>query len=264
MVRKKNVQSATKIFAILEELAKSDGSLKITEIAKNLNYPLSTTHRFLASMMDLGYIVQNSDNGKYSLGVKLLSLSGAVLHNLNLRKIAMPFLEKLQSKTGETANLVVLDSDEVLYIEKVESNAAVRVFSLIGKRAPVHATGVGKIFLADMAWSDVLEIIKTKGMKKYTENTITNIDTLMEELNKIRTKDYALDNEECEDGAMCIAAPIRNHTGKTIAGISLSAPKSRFTDDKMENCLEILQESAADLSSTLGFVDFKIKEANKL
>lgn len=261
MARKKSVQSVKKVFTILEELAKSNGSLKISDIAKRLDYPLSTTHRFLTSMMDLGYIAQNPENGEYSLGVKLLTLSAPVLHNLNLRKICMPFLRKMQVETGETANLVILDSDEVLYIAKVESNAAVRVFSLIGKRAPVHATGVGKVFLADMAWSDVVEIIKKKGMKKYTENTITDLDTLMNELHEIRTNNFAFDNEECEPGAKCVAAPIKNHTGKTIASISISAPISRFAGEKMNKWLQLLKEYAEEISSILGFIDFEKQKA---
>ncbi|MFW6026691.1 MAG: IclR family transcriptional regulator [Candidatus Woesearchaeota archaeon] len=256
MAQKKNVQSVKKCFAILEELARSNGSLKISDISKKLKYPISTTHRFLTSLMDIGYVSQDLENGEYYLGVKLLTLSSPVLHNLDLRKVCMPFLKKLQARTGETANLVVLDSDEVMYVAKVESDAAVRVFSLIGKRAPVHATGVGKVFLANMAWPEVLEILKKKGMRKYTDNTITDIDTLMNELNIIRANNFAYDNEECEPGAKCIAAPIRNHTGKVIAGISISAPINRFTDDKINSCLDLLQKYTIEISSLLGYIDY--------
>lgn len=247
----KQVNSVIKTFAILEELSKNK-SIKLTELSRKLGYPSSTTHRFLTSLIDLGYVIQDGDSGEYSLGVKILSLGNSVLQNLDLRKIAYPFLEKLRDKTGETANLVVLDKDEALYIEKVESGASVRVFSLIGRRAPVHATGVGKVLLADLAWPDVISILTKKGMKKLTKNTITDSNEFMEELHKVRQRGYAIDDEECEEGVMCIAAPIKDHTGKTKACISVSGPKGRI-NEKREKIFNVVVLNARELSISLGY-----------
>ncbi len=257
--KKNSVKCITKVFLILEELAKSDGRMKLTQIAKVLNLPPSTTHRFISSMRELGYVIQDPNSGEYTLGTKLLTLASAVLNKLDLRKIAYPYLEKLRNQTGETANLVVLDSDEALYIEKVDSNALVRVFSLIGKRAPLHATGVGKVLLADMAWSDVLGILKRGGMPALTQNTITDTDLLMKELHKVSRQGFAFDNEECEIGARCVAAPIKNYTGKVIASISVSAPKDRFNNLAANKYVKIIKQEAFSLSQKIGFLEIEQK-----
>jgi len=252
---KSNIQSATKIFGVLEELANHGGRMRLKDLAEALGMPMSTAHRVVSSLEGLGYVNQDPNTGEYMLGVRLLFLASAVLHRLDLRKVAYPLLEKLRDETGETANLVVLDSDEALYIEKVESKALVRAFSLIGKRAPVHATGVGKVLLADLAWPDVVVILKRKGMPRLTPNTITDLGEFMEELNRVRAQGYALDMEECEDGAMCIAAPVRDDTGKAIAAISISGPKSRFTDAKLPELTASVKKYAEKLSRILGYND---------
>ena len=252
---KSNIQSAAKIFAVLEELASHDGRMRLTELAKSLGVPTSTAYRLVSSLLQLGYVNQDPNSGEYTLGVRLLFLASAVLRQLDLRRVAYPFLEQLRDETGETANLVILDSDEVLYIEKVESRASIRAFSLIGRRAPVHATGVGKVLLADMAWPDVIAILKKKGMAKLTSNTITDPGAFMEELNKVRVQGYALDLEECEEGAICIAAPVRNHTGKAVAGMSISGPKSRLSEEKIPEAVTAVKKYAGDLSRALGYSD---------
>ncbi|HHY98032.1 MAG TPA: IclR family transcriptional regulator [Firmicutes bacterium] len=249
------VRSVAKCFAVLESLANHEGSMKLSELSKALGLPPSTTHRLVSSLMEIGYVTQDRETGEYMLGVKILFLAGVVLKRLDLRKIAYPFLEKLRDETGETANLVVLDSDEVLYIEKVESRASIRAFSLIGRRAPVHATGVGKVILADMAWPEVVEILEKKGMPRLTSNTITDPKQFMKELNRVRLQGYALDREECEEGAICVAAPVRDHNGKTVAGMSISGPIGRLTEDRLPLLIQIVMKYAAGLSRALGYVD---------
>lgn len=261
MTNEKNeVKTTKKIFLILEELADNNGSMKLKDIAESLGYPVSTTHRLLSSLIETGYVYQNTESGEYTLGVRILSLANAVLNNLDLRRIAYPYLKDLRDKTSGTANLVINDQDESLYIEKVESNSLVRVFSLIGKRAPLYATGVGKVLLADMAWSDVLSILKRKGMEKITPNTIADSNALMEELNKIRKQGYGFDNEECEVGAWCVAAPVRDYTGRVIASISISFPKYKVSTKNRSELIKLIVKSADALSDEMGYVkeDFTI------
>lgn len=251
--KKNKIQSLKKAFLILEKIAERGGSLKLKEISQSLKIPPSSVHRVLNTLLEMGYIQQNIETGEYTLGLKILFLSSAVLDQLDLREMARPLLEELRDETGETVNLVVLNADEALYIEKVESTYMVRVFSLIGDRAPLHATGAGKIFLAHMAWSDVEAILQRKGMERLTENTITQPQVLLEELNQIRVSGYALDQEECEEGAMCIAVPIKNHTGKVVAAMSISGPTNRFKEETIEARSSLLKEKAEYLSSLLGF-----------
>lgn len=252
---KNRVQSVIKVILILEELAKHDGSMKLTNLARALEMPTSTVYRLLSSLMDLGYVNQNAETGEYTLGLKLLSLSSVVLRQMNLRKIAYPYLEKLQQMTDETANLVVLDSDEVMYVEKVESRQPVRTFSMIGRRAPVHATGAGKVLLADMRSDEVLAILRRKGMKSYTKHTITDYKDFTAELNQVRVQGFAFDKEECELGVVCIAAPVRNHEGRTVASVSISGPSSRLTPAAAQEMVGTVVGVGRELSAKLGFVE---------
>lgn len=248
------IQSAAKIFAILETMAQHEAKMKLSALSETLNLPTSTVYRILNTLLQLGYVQQDPATGEYGLGVKILTLAGAVLTQLDVRSIARPVLEKVRDETGETANLVVLDSDEVLYVEKAEGRASVRAFSLIGKRAPLHATGVGKIFLADMSWPDVLEILSSKGMPKLTPNTITDLNRLVVELNQIRVQGFALDREECEVGVMCVATPIRDHTGRVVACLSISGPKGRLTREAVQTNIAILKRYSSLVSMKLGYM----------
>ena len=213
------VKSARKIFLIMEEIAKNGGSMKLKDISKNLGYPPSTTHRLLNTLLELGYVDQNPNSTDYKIGIKVLSLAASSFNGIDLGSISHHYLMNLRDRTGETANLAIIDDYESLYIQKAESRAMVRVFSLIGKRAPLHATGVGKVMLADKPNYEIEEIIKETGLPKVTKYTITDHDEFFNELETIRKRGYAYDNEECELGAFCVAAPIRDYTGRVIASI---------------------------------------------
>lgn len=248
-----SVQSVDKVFAILETLANNDGRLKLTQLSGILKMPTSTVHRFLSSLLALGYVNQDPATGEYLLGVRFLFLAGVVENQLDLRKIAYPILEVLRDETGETANVVVLNSGEALYVEKVESKASVRVFSLIGRRAPVHATGAGKVLLSDWPWEDAAALLAKKGMAKITEHTITDLDRFGEELDKVRSSGYALDWEECETGVRCVAAPVKNHVGKIVASLSLSGPVNRVTEKRIPGLIKAVVSQAHQLSLLMGY-----------
>ncbi len=249
------VQSVTKVISILEELAHHDGRMKLTALSTSLDMPVSTVSRLLNSLMDMGYVNKDEKTGEYILGLRLLSLASVVLRQLNLRQIAYPFLEQLRNQTQETANLVMLDTDEVMYVEKAESRQPIRAFSMIGRRAPVHATGAGKVLLADMRMDEILPILRKHGLREMTPKTITDYDQFMEELNRIRVAGYALDNEECEPGVACIAVPVRNHEGRTVASISISGPRDRLSPRRMQELVPTVKHIGRDLSHKLGYVE---------
>lgn len=251
------VKSAKKIFHILEELARNGGKMKLKDISKNLGYPPSTTHRLLNTLTELGYVDQDPTSSDYNIGVKVLSLASSTLSGLDLGNIALNYLCALRDRTGETANLVVNDGNESLYIQKAESRAMVRVFALIGKRAPLHATGVGKVMLADKQWGEVREIFAETGTPRITKYTITDLDEMKLELEKIRRRGYAYDNEECELGAFCVAAPVRDYTGKVIASMSVSIPTNRFSKITKEMLIKEVLTQSSKLSIKLGYNENK-------
>jgi DNA-binding IclR family transcriptional regulator len=247
------VKSVERALHLLEIMADEKREVELTELCKKTHINTTTLYRLLQTLQSRGFIAQNPYTGRYRLGLKLLELGHAVTDQIELRRIALPFLEELTEKTGETANLVILDEGEAIYIEKVESSAPLRMLHRIGKQAPAHATGVGKVLLAALSSEKVTEIIKSKGLCKLTENTITSTENLQEELEKIRENGFAVDNEECEIGAKCIAAPIRDYTKQVVAAISISGPSARLSEPRLNELVKVVKETAYKVSQKIGY-----------
>jgi len=146
-----------------------------------------------------------------------------------------------------------LDRGEVVYIEKRECRQSIQIVSQIGMRLPAHCTGVGKVLLAYLPDAEVRQIIKKKGMTRFTKNTITDPRSLETELDRIRERGYAIDNEEIMDGLFCMAAPIRDYSGKVIAAVSVSGPTSRIKMEKLPKALELVVQTSGEISSALGY-----------
>ena len=154
---------------------------------------------------------------------------------------------------GETVHLVVLDKLEVLYIDKRESGQSLRIASQVGMRLPAHCTGVGKMLMAHLSPEQRAELINRKGLPRFTRNTLTDVEALEDELNRIRMQGFAIDNEEIMDSLRCVAAPIRDQTGKVISAISLSGPVSRLKGERFEKAIRRVTETAEEISAGLGY-----------
>jgi len=247
------VKSVDRVLHLLEIMAEEKGEMELKDLSKKTHINTTTLYRLLQTLQSRGFVAQNPYTGRYRLGLKLLELGHAVVEQIELRRIALPFLEELTEKTGETANLVVLDEGEAVYIEKVESPASLRMFHRIGKQAPAHATGVGKVLLAALPSEKVTEIIKSKDLCKLTENTITSPENLQKELEKIRKNGFAIDNEECEVGAKCMAAPIRDYTNQVVAAVSISGPSARLSEERLNELVKVVKEAAFKISQEIGY-----------
>lgn len=245
------IQSVCRALAIIETLS-SYSSLGITELSQKLGLHKSTVFGLLSTLEYNGYVYQNSMTGKYSLSLKLFEIGGKVYEELDIRNISRPHIERIVEKHQETAHLVVPDGLEIVYIDKVECTQSIRICSNVGKRMPFHCTAVGKAILANMPEEKVQEIIQKKGLPSFTNNTITSYDKLQEELSKIRTLGYAIDNEETEEGLKCVAAPIRDFNGKVIAAASVSGPRMRMNDEKISAIVEDIIVMTDQISSELG------------
>ncbi len=247
------VQSVERAFDILETLAAEQGELGILDLSERVRLHPSTVHRLLTTLLQSGYVRQNDRTGRYSLGARLLQL-GRVIHNHStLRAEARPFLERLMQASGETTNLSILDRDEAVYIDQVESPRLVRMFAQIGRRVPWHSTGCGKVLLAYLEPAERNRILRKKSLPAYTRNTITKPRELERVLAEIRRCGYAVDDEETEEGVRCVAGPVRDHTGKVIAAISLSGPVTRMTKEKIPRLGKLVAEACAELSAILGY-----------
>lgn len=247
------VQSIQRALSLLEALEDSRGEVGIAELSKRVRLHVSTAHRILATLVARGYARQSPETGRYALGAKALNLAESYLDQMDLRRVVRPVLERLSQETGETANLVILDRREALYLDKVESPQSLRIFSRIGRRAPLYCTAVGKVLLAFRPKEEVDALLGRGPFERLARHTITSATQVRRELEKVRDQGFALDREECEEGACCIAVPIRNAQGDVEAALGISAPTTRVTPRRMEDLIPIMLRTGREVSAQLGF-----------
>ncbi|HWJ77379.1 MAG TPA: IclR family transcriptional regulator, partial [Niallia sp.] len=205
------IQSVDRALRILDLFDEHTTELKITDISDQMGLHKSTVHSILKTLQQRGYIYQNLENGKYGLGMKLFERGNYVIQSLDIRQLAQKYLMDLSAKTGQTTHLVILDGKEGTYVDKVEGPMAVILYSRIGKRIPLHCSAVGKALIAFKEKDELEKILSGYEYTGQTEFTITNESEFLQELEKVRSQGYAVDNQENEPGVRCIAAPIRNH-----------------------------------------------------
>lgn len=248
-----SLKTVERTLQILEAFSLQEPEYTAYELAQKIGIPQSTIYRFLRILVRKGFLEQDPITKKFRLGIRVFELGSIVLKNMKLHKIALPFIEELSNKSGETVHLGILDGYEVVSIESIESTHSLRIANPIGKRCCLHSTGIGKAILAFLPDEKIVEIIKNKGLPKFTPNTITDIETLKREISLIRERGYAVDNQENEIGIRCVAAPIRDHTGKVVASISISGPAIRITNGKIPEFAKLVIEVSNKISELLGY-----------
>jgi DNA-binding IclR family transcriptional regulator len=251
------VQTIERASSILDILGQNPQGISIRELSTKIKLPKGTTHRLLSSLSYFGYVRQDPKTRNYLLGLKLVELGQLLLSQLDLRKEAEPFLKDLAESTKETVHLVFLDRNEIVYIDKVETDqnpSGLKMASRVGLRNPAHSSAVGKVLLAHFPEEELKNFIKEKGLAKRTENSIVDPAQLKEHLKSVRAQGYAIDDEENEKGIRCVAAPIYNEVGKTVAAISISGPAFRITKKVIQESLKKeVMETALKISQRLGF-----------
>ena len=246
---------------ILETLAFSEKpSLGVTEIAAQLGMHKSTVLRLLHTLEHERYVEQDPETREFRLRMKLFEMGSSLLSRVSLTRVARPILEELGELSGEVVHLAILDEGTAIYIDKVESRHTIQMYSRIGRRSPVHCTGVGKALIAYLSEAELDRLIAERGLKRYTDNTITDAAQLKEHLAMVRSQGYVFDNEEHELGIRCVAAPVRDYTGKVIASISVAGPTLRMTPERTQALVEPVQQAAQRISEALGFrVDLRVR-----
>ena len=247
------VQSIERALDILEAFTYSNPELGLVEISKKVKLSKGTTYRIVYTLTSRGYISQDQNLGKYRLGPKSFEIGSVALSQMEIRRVAHTYLEELRNLTGEATHLVVQDKGEALYLDKLDSPRAIRMNSFIGQRLPMHCTAVGKAMLADLPELEVSYICNMRGMGRSTAKTITTIEGLLQDLQQVKAEGYAIDDEENEEGLRCLAAPIRDYSGKVIAAISVSVPIFRFGDELRPNFVESLVSTAKQISYQMGY-----------
>ena len=251
------VQTIERVTSIFDTLSLYPQGLSLGDLSGKVKFPKGTTHRLLSSLAYFDYIRQDPLTKSYFLGFKLVDLGTLMLDQLDLRNVAKPNLIFLAEKVQETVHLVIRDTDEALYIDKVDlypRRAGLQMVSRLGARIPMHCCSVGKVILADLPEAELEKIIKSRGLPGRTRNTITNRDRLREHLVMVKDRGYAVDDEENEEGVRCVAAPIKNERGRVIAAMSISGPTARITAENIHAALkDEVCKTALNISRQLGF-----------
>ena len=251
------VQTIERVALIFDILGMAPKGISVGELSDKTGFPKGTSHRLLSSLAYFDYVRQDPVTKNYQLGFKLVEIGNRLLGNIDFRAVARPFLIHLAEQTKETVHMVILDRNEALYIDKVDSSehrSGLRMVSMLGSRLPAHCSAVGKVLLAHLAEPALAEVIGKKGLPERTRNTITDFDRLQTHLKKVLAQGYAFDNEENEIGIRCVAAPIRNESGKVIAAVSISVPALRIAKTTLQTTLkDQVVETAANISRKLGY-----------
>lgn len=253
VTRDKNFIALTdKVFGVLEAFSQNPKApVTLEEITQSVGLAKTTVHRLLYSMKKIGYVEQNELSGKYFLAQKFFELGRAVLPYQRVANLAVPLLENLRIRCGESVHVAVLDKGFITFVAVLESQNPYRCAATIGEMNYAHSTAVGKCLLAHLCEEDVENIIREVGLPKMARNTITSGTQLLDELGRVRQEGVAVNIEENIDGVICVAAPIRDQTGETIAALSVSGPAIRM-EVILEGAKQEVKRVANRISAMLG------------
>ncbi|PAR30637.1 DNA-binding transcriptional regulator KdgR [Vibrio metoecus] len=250
-----SVSSVMKTFGILQALA-TQKDIGISDLAQRLMMSKSTVYRFLQTMKTMGYVSQEGETENYSLTLKLFELGAAALEYVDLVELADVEMRRISDLTMEALHLGALDGDGIIYIHKIDSKYNLRMQSRIGRRNPLYSTAIGKVLLAERNEEEVRQILADVEFTQSTENTHSDVDSLLEELPVVKEQGFAQDNEEQEVGLRCLAVPVYDRFNRVVAGMSVSLPTIRFTEEKQVEYVQELHQAAARISAKLGCVDY--------
>lgn len=241
------IQVIDRAVALLDALASQEGGASLKVLGLDAGLSPSTAFRILAALQAHG-LVSRDGAGHYLLGSHLLHWSSRVRIRQDLREIARPEMQWLRDQTGETVNLTLQEGDEVVYVERVISHRMMRVEQVIGSRAPLHVTAVGKLMLGEAGLVAYEGYAQRTRLRPYTAKTLTDRNVLLQRIQDSIQQGYALDDEEAEPGVGCIGVLIRDATGAAVAGLSLSAPIER----RQAEWIPMVQEAGRRISGMLG------------
>jgi IclR family acetate operon transcriptional repressor len=241
---KSGVQSVERAFELLEIMASSGGSMALGELAARAELPQPTIHRLIRTLLVMGYVRQ-LENRRYALGPKLIRLGESAAQLIGAW--SRPHLTELVERTGESANMAVLDNDMAVYVAQVPSPHSMRMFTEVGRRVHLHCTGVGKALLMQLPNDSVHALLKRAGMPASNENSYTTPDALIRDIELSRTRGYAIDEGEQEIGVRCFAVPVPD--APTLTAISISGPAARLTLKSATKVTPLLKRVARDIAS---------------
>jgi IclR family KDG regulon transcriptional repressor len=245
-----NVRAVERALQILSSFDDQHTERGLSEIAQDVDLHKATTHRLVTTLVNYGYL-ERTDGQKYRLGLRLTDLGYKAIRRLDLRREALPYMTQISQQQEEACDLSIFDRGEVFYIEYVPGPHALTVAAAVGQHLPAYCTASGKLFLANLSPA-ALNAYLEHPLIAQTGNTITSAEKLRLQLDEIRERGYALDDEELEEGIRAVSAPIRNRRGEISASVSMPGPTSRMTAERIPQIAQALKETARSISRRMG------------
>ena len=239
--------------SILEAAAQSEHGLSNSDISRRLKIPKSSASYILRVLERRGYLLRDTETGKYRLGLKLMSLTRDMLTHIDVREVAKPIMERFVKTTNLSSHLAVLDNGRAVYVEKVEARGFVKMDIWVGHRLPVHSTSIGKVLVSAMTDDEITDILNLRGMDRITNKTLTTPAKFLKEIEKVRTFGFAIDNEENSDGVRCVSAPVFDAQGRIVAALGTSSTIMQLNESNLSQTVELIRDCAAKVSEKLGY-----------
>ncbi len=248
------IESLARGVRLLTTVSESPHPLSLTELSCRLSLSKSTIQRLTYTLLCLGYLDRDNETKKFRLGQRAVALGLSIVKHSDLRKVAFPYLEKASKEIGETVNLAILDGTEIVYVERIKTQQILNINLEVGSRLPAYCTSMGKAMLAFLPKKELEDLLKEMTLRPHTSNTITSKEVLLRELEKVRRRGFATNNEELSNGLRSVAAPVRDAGGRVIAAVNIAVPSSRVQLKRLETVLaRKAVETADQISFTLGY-----------
>lgn len=245
------IKSLDRAIVVLQRLSEIGGAT-LSALAGDMGQSPATIYRVLTTFQGRGLVAFDEKAQVWSIGAGAFLIGAGFLRRTSLVDSARPILRALMASTGETANLGIERSGEVLFVSQVETQSNIRAFFPPGSMSEMHASGIGKALLAFMPEDRRKAVLQGKTLTRYTDQTLSDPDALWRDLEASRTRGYAVDADEKTDGMRCIAAPVFDAFGEAVAGISVSGPTSRIADEDIERLARDVTRAAKELSASIG------------
>lgn len=243
--------SLDKSLQVMDLLSKNPQGLSLLELSAVLDFPKSTIHHILDTLLPYDYVAKDPETRKYSLGFKFLEIGRRILDNIDIRRIARKYLRELHDECNETVHLAILRNGRVIYIDKIDTPGGLSLATYIGFTTDPHAAAGGKVLLSELSSKEIVNIYQDKPLRVYGKNTITDLDQLLEELRRVGNQGYAIDDEEYYEGVRCVAAPIRAG-GEIVAALSITGSIFTMTMERIHGELKgLVMKKAEEISSQM-------------
>ncbi len=246
------VRSLSRALALLEDVSNHAEGIALSDLAVRAGLAPSTAHRLLKSLENHRFVTQDNERGLWFTGVQAFTVGAGFLRNRDFVSIARPFMHRAMNESGESVNLAIRDGQETIYLSQVESRQMMRALAPPGGRAPLHASGVGKAFLAGMAPEDAGALVQSLTFDRFTPKTIRNGLAMMDDIARARRTGFAIDDEEHAVGLRCVASPVFNEFAEPVAAISISGPQARISDDALQRLGELVYRASVSVTQSYG------------